>query len=81
MRFLTIPLPIMPRPRNPKLRFEGWMSLSRRILDDDVRSSECETGISAVGLSRSEETAVDEALFLLKRMFISSGIYDTSDTF
>ena len=57
----------MPRPKNPKLRFEGWMSLSRRIFEDEVRSSEDEAGRSAVGLSRNEDTAVDEALFLLEK--------------
>jgi len=44
------------------------MSLSRRIFEDEVKSSECEIGCSAVGLSRSEETAVEAALFLLKKV-------------
>ena len=57
----------MPRPKNPKLRFEGWMSLSQRIFEDEVRSSEGKAGRSAVGLSRNEDTAVDEALFLLEK--------------
>ena len=30
-RFLTMPLPMMPRPRNPKLSLLGWMSFSLNI--------------------------------------------------
>ena len=30
-RFLTMPLPMMPRPRNPKLNLLGWMSFSLNI--------------------------------------------------
>ncbi len=57
---------MIPRPRNPKLRLDGWMSLSRRIFEDDVMLKDGEAGRSAVGRSRNEDTAVEEALFLLQ---------------
>ena len=65
IRFLTIPLPMMPSPKNPKLRFDGLMSLSFKVLDELVRSNDGEMGRSAVGLSRNDDTAVDDVLFLL----------------
>jgi hypothetical protein len=39
-RFLTIPEPIIPRPRNPNLRLDGLMFLSLRDSLMLVRSSE-----------------------------------------
>jgi hypothetical protein len=60
-----MPLPMIPRPKKPKLKFDGWMSLSAKIFEDVVISNDGDTGRSAVGLSKNDETAVDEALFLL----------------
>jgi hypothetical protein len=57
---------MMPRPRNPKLSVDGWMSLSARIFDDDMMSNDGDSGRSAVGLSRKDATDVfllDEAWF------------------
>ena len=56
---------MIPSPKNPKLRVDGLMSLSFKVFEDVVRSKEGEMGRSAVGLSRKDDTAVDEALFLL----------------
>jgi len=60
---------MMPRPRKPKLRFEGWMSLSARTFDELVMSKVGEIGRSAVGLSRNEVTEV----FLLVAVWFDTG--------
>ena len=51
-RFLTMPLPMMPRPRNPKLSLLGWMSFSLNIWllvtwrdDSEVENSYSKTNI------------------------------------
>ena len=65
MRFLTIPLPMIPSPKNPKFSVDGLMSLSIKIFDDVVRSKEGEMGRSAVGSSsRNDDTAVDDVLLV-----------------
>ena len=64
-----MPLPMIPRPRNPKLNVDGWMSLSARTLDDDVMSKVGDIGRSAVGLSKNEPTDV----FLLVEVWLDTG--------